>query len=297
MKNLPEYVRYIGDGEAGLKYGDVVKVLCADKFGSDRLYVETPKDGIYCGDAAQNPASLKGKKFTYVNSMDYELIKEEKKAEKCNRFKVGDIVCGNDGDRYGITNSSMTKGVVIELRSDGFFDLKVLEHTNKDRIGSIFNWLDSKYFELVIHSTETATPESLYLITTDMETFVNIEHNSSKGWSKCDLRYDDFDIHVGIDIAMDRLKAVENPPVEKELPKYVRYIDNMVSLGGLVNGDICRVLSGVIKGRVLYDDTLFVVCPNPTPYNDKSASNPSALKDHNFDYLHPSEYEIINIHE
>lgn len=293
MKNVPEYVRYIGDGEAGLKYGDVIKVLCVNKFGSDSLYVETPQKGGYCGDAADNPASLKGKKFTYVNSMNYELIK----AEKCNKFKVGDIVRGTDESRYTFTNKNMTEGVVTEVKPNGFFRLKILKHTNKEHVGDHFSGLNPKYFELATCSAETVTPEPLYNITTDMKTFVNIEHNGNKGWSKCDLRYDEFDIHVGIDIAMDRLEAVENPPVKKEFPKYVRYIGNIKTQGGLVKGDICRVLSGVVKGQALYEDTLFVACPNPTRYNDSNASNPSALKGHNFDYLYPGEYEIVNIHE
>lgn len=291
MKNVPEYVRYVGDGEAGLKYGDVVKVLCGAKFISSRLYVETPKDGGYCGDAADNPASLKGKKFTYIDSMDYEPIKEE----KCNKFKVGDIVRGTDDSRYAFTNKDMTEGVVTEVEPNNFFSVKVLKHTNKKFIGSYFDELNPKYFELAACSAEAATPEPLYNITTDMKTFVNIEHNDNKGWSKCDLRCDDFDIHVGIDIAMDRLEKIENPPAKKELPKYVRYIGNIDSQGGLFKGDICRVLSGVVKGP--YEDALFVACPKTTTYSSGSASNPSALKDHNFDYLYPYEYESINIHE
>lgn len=291
MKNVPEYVRYIGDGEDGLKYGDVVRVLCGSKFNSN-LYVEAPKESIYFGDVADNPASLKGKKFTYINNMKYEPIKEEKKVEKCNKFKVGDIVRGTDDSRYTITNGDMTEGVVVEVKPNNFFRVKVLEHTNKKSIGNSYDELNPKYFELV-----TRSAEPLYNITTDMKTFVNIEHNGNEGWSKCDLRYDEFDIHVGIDIAMDRLEKIENPPVEKELPKYVRYIGNGRTQGELVKGDICRVLSGVVKGQARYEDALFVACPNSTLYNGRFASNPSALKGHNFDYLSPWEYVIVNIHE
>ena len=83
-----------------------------------------------------------------------------------------------------------------------------------------------------------------------------------------------------------------------DTPKYVKYI-GASGLHGLNNGDICRVLSGVIKGTTMYDDTLFVASPSPTMYNNANASNPSALDGVNFTYLWPDKYEIVdfNIHD
>ena len=296
---MPKFVRFIGNSlndVGGLKIGDIVEVLTCGASYPERLYVKTPQQSIYSGDSAGYPEKLEGHNFTYLGEREYELTKEEEMKLE-HKFRVGDIVRGNDASRYAFTNKNMTEGVVTEVTPNNFFRVKVLKHTNEELIGNSFSGLDPKYFELVTNSAETVTPEPLYNITTDMKTFVNIEHNGNKGWSKCDLRYDDFDLETGIDIAMDRLEKIENPPVEKVLPKYVRYIGNGNTRGGLVKGDICRVLSGIIKGQSLYEDALFVACPKTTTYNNGNASNPSALKDHNFDYLYPHEYEIVNIHE
>ena len=86
---------------------------------------------------------------------------------------------------------------------------------------------------------------------------------------------------------LERLNEIENLPVEKELPRYVRYIGDY-DIGGLVKGDICRVLSGVPKRSPMYDDSIFVVSPNPTCYRPHEATNPEALEGVNFTYLCPS---------
>lgn len=71
MKNVPEYVKYTGYGEAGLKHGDVVRVLSVGSSGDggDCLYVETPKQNSnFSGDCAKNPQALIGKNFTYMKN-------------------------------------------------------------------------------------------------------------------------------------------------------------------------------------------------------------------------------------
>ena len=44
-----------------------------------------------------------------------------------NRFKVGDIVTGNELNNYGLTNASATCKVV-RIRDDIFMDVIILKH-------------------------------------------------------------------------------------------------------------------------------------------------------------------------
>lgn len=294
--DMPKFVKYtcIGDGDgAGIEYGDVLKVLTSSRFDPDFLYVETPIQSKYCGSSAMNKNKLKGKKFTYLSGSEYEIIKEEKKVETKHKhkFKIGDIVCGNGMGRYGYTNSNMTKGKVVDVNPHtGFIDIKVLKHKLYSS-DTIFHDLDFRYFDPV---ESKPLPDTLYHFTTDMKTFVDVEHNGNKGWSKCDTRYDEFDIHIGVDLALERLDEVEHPPMPepvKELPKYVRYIGGIHGLGGLVEGDICKVLSaGMDEGD------LYVSVPKATLYNGKLALNPENLT-RNFVLLFSHNYENVTVHD
>ena len=195
------------------------------------------------------------------------------------KFKVGDIVCGNTDKVYGITNTDMTKGEVIKVCEDGRIKVNIVEHTNQNSIGKEF-FVSPEYFDLV------TSPSSPYHITTDMKTFVEIECENHKAKSKCNVQFDDFNLHTGIDIAMERLNEIENPK-KPELPKYVRYIGR--GDGGLKNGDICRVLCGA-EG----EESLYVSSPKRGSCSGELADNPSALNKHNFTFLWSVEYEPVD---
>jgi hypothetical protein len=67
-----------------------------------------------------------------------------------NKFKVGDIVAGTEeaDSVYGYTDSSMTRGEVIEVHSESI-SVKILEHsTSKYSLGRTFP-VNPKYFKLV----------------------------------------------------------------------------------------------------------------------------------------------------
>lgn len=72
------------------------------------------------------------------------------------KFKVGDIVKGTDPDKYGVTNSHMTRGRVTEIGEDGWLSVKVLEHDEQCWVGHDFYYLNPKYFDLV---SSTEKPE------------------------------------------------------------------------------------------------------------------------------------------
>ena len=300
--SMPKFVKYVGDGDgdgAGIKYGDILKVLVCSKHEPTYLYVVTPiQSPRYSGDSAMDGSKLKGKKFTYLSGSEYEIIKEEKKVETKQKFKVGDIVRGNSKGSYGFTNADMTKGVVVGVDYFGYIDVKILEHRGY-KGETVFSDLNPEYFDLVERKSETIsppppapTPDNLYYFTTDMKTFVNLEHNGNKGWSKCDIRCDEFDIHYGVDLAMERLDEVENPPAPepiKELPKYVKYLGNgSGDMGGLLAGDICRVLGSAPENSVS-PSSLYVSCPNPTSFHGGYFT-----EGQNFTYLWPEEYEPVD---
>lgn len=75
----------------------------------------------------------------------FELYTEPPK----NKFKVGDIIKGNDPDRYTYTNSDMTKGEVVELVDNDKIRIKILEHKKDLCIGDSFP-VEEQYFDLVV---------------------------------------------------------------------------------------------------------------------------------------------------
>ena len=302
MMSIPEFVRYIGleDSSIGLKHGDIVKVLSAGDY-KGYLYVEVPiYNSYYSGDCALDREALEGKNFTYFSDSEYELIKEEEKVDKY-KFKVGDIVCGNSKGRYGFTNADMTKGVVVGVDYFGYIDVKILEHRGY-KGETVFSDLNPEYFDLVERKSETIsppppapTPDNLYYFTTDMKTFVNLEHNGNKGWSKCDIRCDEFDIHYGVDLAMERLDEVENPEKFGDAPKYVKIINkNYCSGGGVEFGDVCKVLSTHKDSGYLY-----IKCPEKTNFGGDGANDKNALIGVNFTFVCREDYKPVdfNIHD
>lgn len=293
----PEYVKYIGEGEGGLKHGDIVKVLDAVEFGSiDGIYVQSLFQGNCTGAFATHRGNLAGHKFTYLHEKEYELIKEEEKVENNpkHKFKVGDIVRGNDRSNsiYDTTNDNMTKGEIIKVYNNDYFAVRILEHENKNYIGEVLGMfpstaLNPEYFNLI---EDKPISDNLYHFTTDMRTFVNVEHNGNKGWSKCDIRCDEFDIHYGVDLAMERLDEVENPEKFGDAPKYVKITNkNYCSGGGVEFGDICKVLSTHKDSGYLY-----IKCPEKTNFGGDGANDKNALIGVNFTFVCREDYEPVD---
>ena len=80
---------------------------------------------------------------------DYERVQfkveEEKEMSKC-KFKVGDLVKGNNPRRYFYTNDKMTKGIVLEVHDHDDIRVKILEHSMKEVVGDAYN-VDPQYFD------------------------------------------------------------------------------------------------------------------------------------------------------
>lgn len=65
-----------------------------------------------------------------------------------SKFKIGDIVKGIS-NHYNITNYNMAKGEVINIRKNGYIDIKILEHFKSCEIGEVYHKLRPEYFELI----------------------------------------------------------------------------------------------------------------------------------------------------
>ena len=65
------------------------------------------------------------------------------------KFKVGDLVRGNNADRYTITNSDMVKGKVVYVNPSGSIDVRVLEHKKGYGIDTVFYYLEAKHFDKI----------------------------------------------------------------------------------------------------------------------------------------------------
>ncbi|MGG0487228.1 hypothetical protein ABEY65_28160 [Priestia aryabhattai] len=89
------------------------------------------------------------------------------------KFKVGDIVKGNNPSRYGITDDCMTKGEVVEVYSNGDIDVRLIEHSKGIMLGETFPRLEPEYFDLVkpasfkVGDIVKGTKGSPYFVTSD----------------------------------------------------------------------------------------------------------------------------------
>lgn len=72
-------------------------------------------------------------------------VEEEKEMPKC-KFKVGDLVKGNDPRRYFCTNDKMAKGIVIRVYNKDEIRVQILEHSMVGVIGDEYN-VDPQYFD------------------------------------------------------------------------------------------------------------------------------------------------------
>lgn len=67
-----------------------------------------------------------------------------------NKFKVGDIVKGNDKNRYAVTNENMIEGRITYIDDGGLLTIKPLKFKTKLNNEFIeFFWLDPNKFDLV----------------------------------------------------------------------------------------------------------------------------------------------------
>lgn len=290
---VPKFVRFIGNSlndVGGLKSGDVVEVLTCGASYPERLYVKTPQQSIYSGDSAGYPEKLEGHNFTYLGEREYELTKEEEMKLE-HKFRVGDIVRGNDAERYGITNSDMTEGIVTGVNSSGRIDIRVVKHEGYEG-DTIFSGLNPVYFDLVRKTSSkpaTDVTDTLYHFTTDMKTFVSVEYDGNVAKSKCNLDLDEFDIHYGVNLALERLDGVEH----LKIPKYVKITNKYCSGsgGGVKAGDICKVLCQHSENNNIF---LYIKCPEKTTYTGSGASDKNALVGVNFTLVNSEEYEPVD---
>lgn len=197
---------------------------------------------------------------------------------------------GKSGLNYGdvvkvLTEGTMPNFLYVECsqKTDFIGDSAMYPSKLKDKN---FTFLNAEEYELI---KEEKKMEPLYNITTDMATFVEVTHGANKAKSKCNVECDKFDLHTGIDIAMDRLEKIEKP----EMFKYVKYIGNRRN--GLEKGDICKVLSAgnerCTKGAI------FIASPLQGLGYAGDAQNPEAVRGHTFTYLWAGEYEPVVVHE
>ena len=142
-----------------------------------------------------------------------------------------------------------------------------------------------QYFDLVVPET----PVSLYYITTDMKTFVDVKHGDNEVKTKCNLTCDEFDIHYGVNLALERLDGVEH----LKIPKYVKITNKYCSGsgGGVKAGDICKVLCQHSENNNIF---LYIKCPEKTTYTGSGASDKNALVGVNFTLVNSEEYEPVD---
>lgn len=190
-------------------------------FTEGRIY-EVESDGTIYYDSGDESAE---KLFTNGNKAKCWNAKFEKAEEKkdMNKFKVGDMVKGTErcSGRYIHTNKNMTKGEIIETRTnydddDDEIKVKIVEHTNKSKIGDIY-WVKSKYFDPI------TPPKKSIHITFDGNTTYAIVKEDGKivkrekvGLYKGDV----YDEATGVREVIDKLYGKR--VVEDVKPKFVK---------------------------------------------------------------------------
>lgn len=132
--------------------GDRVKMVrpscyTFDRIGNTGTVVELDTGRVMVSvDGQREPRFNLGNGWCYFESAEnWEVIEEESKMAKC-KFKVGDLVKGNDPRRYFYTNERMTKGVVLEVYNHDDIKVKILEHSMKEVVGDAYN-VDPQYFD------------------------------------------------------------------------------------------------------------------------------------------------------
>lgn len=91
-----------------------------------------------------------------------EEVKEEDK--KVNKFKVGDVVVGNNSHRYGYTNKGV-KCEIIRILRDEKIEVRIIDNSYK---GDILFVVEPEYFDLA----NPLTSKSLTISTSDTTTIL-----------------------------------------------------------------------------------------------------------------------------
>ena len=128
-----EYVKIVNavSSYGNYKNGDILKIV-DDAYGYARY-------GHHPGEALYN--------HEYVVLEGYKPEKEGEPKEP-HKFKVGDIVKGNNPVRYRFTDDDMTRGKVTKVSEYGkHISVEILEH-KRGSTGEFYG-LESKYFDLV----------------------------------------------------------------------------------------------------------------------------------------------------
>lgn len=136
------------------KVGDKVRMVKLRSDGLSYSFDKIGNEGVVTGigsgfiqvDVHCKGNTWEGNGWTYpLSNKCWELVEEEKEMSKC-KFKVGDLVKGNDPRRYFYTNDRMGKGVVLEVHNHDDIRVKILEHTLGEVIGDAYN-VDPQYFD------------------------------------------------------------------------------------------------------------------------------------------------------
>lgn len=113
------------------KNGDILQIV-DDAYGYAR-YGHNPGEALY--------------DHEYVVLEGYKPDKHSEPKEP-HKFKVGDIVKGNNPVRYRFTDDDMTRGKVTKVSEDGkYISVEILKH-KRGSTGEFYG-LESKYFDLV----------------------------------------------------------------------------------------------------------------------------------------------------
>ena len=147
----------------------------------------------------------------------FNKVKEEEK--KVNKFKVGDIVVGNNSHRYGYTNKGV-KCEIIRILRDEKIEVRIIDNSYK---GDVLFVVEPEYFDL----TNPLNSKSLTITTSDSTTTLSDgTHTTSIN------RYytDKHDVKVAVnEVVKKYFDEVEMEEKKSKMPKVgdkVMVVDN-----------------------------------------------------------------------
>lgn len=158
-----------------------------------------------------------------------------------SKFKVGDKVRGTVYGRmaYAFTTDDMTLGVVVEpekLLPGDDMRVKVVEHTDKSRIGCDFS-VKSKYFELIEPRREfIAIHRDGNVMTAERRANREVIKSAK---ATCNAS-DTFDFDTGAKLAFDRLMGREEPKRAPQ-PAHKFKVGDRVVVDGAHDGEISAI--------------------------------------------------------
>lgn len=183
-------------------------------------------------------------------AFDDSEIEEYKEEVKVQKFKVGDLVKGNDPRRYFVTNDRMTKAEVIYVHKHDRIRVKVLEHMD-DITGlgvSEFD-VDPQYFDFYEEPklVQKEKPKTTVLKLGDYKIVFNgdttvVTDGTKKGVAK---RHpdDEYSAIVGLQVAIERFNGGRKPKIGDKVR--VLKVDGNSRYGrhGYSTGEIVTVIN------------------------------------------------------